>query len=108
MNGKQTSERMQKLDQMLQREPDDLFLLYALAMEHRKFDNHAEAKRLLAQVIARDQNHCAAHHQLAQVHESASDKEAARQAYRAGIEAAVRAGNKHAKYEMEQALAAIG
>jgi Tfp pilus assembly protein PilF len=98
------TERMQKLEQMLQREPDDLFLLYAVAMEHRKLGNQAEAMRYLSQVLAKDPDHCAAHHQLAQVRESMGEKEAARQAYRAGIEAANRVGNKHARHEMQEAL----
>src|ERR1051325_6096731 len=94
------SERMKSLQTMLQKEPDDLFLLYAIALEHKKAREFADALRYLGEVLKRDALYCVAYQQAAQVHEMAGDVEAARNAYRDGIAAAQRKGDLHAKEEM--------
>lgn len=101
------SSRMQKLQEMLQRQPDDVFLLYAVAMEHRKAGNLSESLRFLARVVEKDATYCAAYHQAGQIHEQMGNIELARQAYRAGIAAAERSGDRHARQEMEDALQSI-
>jgi predicted Zn-dependent protease len=102
-----SSERMQSLQRMLQKEPDDLFLLYAIALEHRKAGEFADALRYLAEVLKRDPLYCVAYQQMAQVHESAGDVPAAKAAYRDGIASALRKGDLHSKEEMENALAML-
>ena len=102
-----SSERMKSLQAMLQKEPDDLFLLYAIAMEHKKAGDFADALRYLDQVVAKDALYCVAYQQAAQVHEMAGDVEAAKRSYRDGIAAALRKGDLHAKEEMEGALAML-
>jgi len=101
------SDRMATLVRMLAKEPDDLFLLYAIALEHKKAGDFADALKYLADVLKRDPLYCVAHQQAAQVHEMAGDGEAAKQAYRDGIAAALRKGDLHAKEEMESALAML-
>jgi predicted Zn-dependent protease len=103
-----SSERMKSLVAMLQKEPDDLFLLYAIALEHKKLGEFADALRYLGEVLKRDALYCVAYQQAAQVHESAGDVEAAKKAYQDGIAAASRKGDLHAKEEMESALAMLG
>jgi len=98
------SERMKSLQTMLQKEPDDLFLLYAIALEHKKAGDFADALRYLQDVVKRDALYCVAYQQAAQVHELAGDSQAAKNAYRDGIAAAQRKGDLHAKEEMESAL----
>src|SRR4051812_16221420 len=98
------SERMKSLQAMLQKEPDDLFLLYAIALEHKKAGDFADALSYLGEVLKRDPLYCVAYQQAAQVHESAGDVAAAKQAYRDGMTAAARKGDLHAREEMESAL----
>ena len=98
------SERMKSLQAMLQKEPNDLFLLYAIALEHKKAAEFADALRYLAEVLKRDALYCVAYQQAAQVHEMAGDVEAAKISYRDGIAAATRKGDQHAREEMEAAL----
>jgi Tfp pilus assembly protein PilF len=98
------SERMSALKRMLEKEPDDLFLLYAIALEHKKAGEFADALRWLGEVLKRDPLYCVAYQQAGQVHESAGEVEAAKGAYRDGIAAAARKGDLHAKEEMEGAL----
>ena len=101
------SERMKSLQAMLQKEPNDLFLLYAIALEHKKAAEFADALRYLAEVLKRDALYCVAYQQAAQVHEMAGETEEAKRAYRDGIAAASRKGDQHAREEMEGALAML-
>jgi predicted Zn-dependent protease len=102
-----TSERMKSLQTMLQKEPDDLFLLYAIAMEHKKALELADALSYLERVMKKDPLYCVAYQQAGQVHELAGDVAAAKKAYQEGIAAAARKGDLHAKEEMEGALAML-
>jgi len=101
------SERLQKLTKMLEREPDDTFLIYGLALEHKKLGNRDEAIQLLDRVIALDPGYCYAYHQKGLTYESSGDTESAKSAYRAGIDAARKQGDTHAQGEIEAALSMI-
>jgi Flp pilus assembly protein TadD len=98
---------MQKLQDMLQRTPDDAFLLYCVAMELRKSGQTAEAISTFDRVVQLDPAYCAAYQMKAQTLEAANDFEGARKAYRDGIVAAQRKGDEHAAQEMAGALEAI-
>jgi Tfp pilus assembly protein PilF len=92
---------------MLQRDPDDPFLLYGIALEHKKLGDTGNAIKFLDEVIARDAGYCYAYHQKGLVYESSGDVESAKRAYRAGIEAAQKKGDAHAAGEIEAALQMI-
>jgi Tfp pilus assembly protein PilF len=102
-----TTPRMRQLEQMLQRQPDDPFLLYGMAMEFKKADEPARALEYFDKVLQRDPNYCYAYYQRGQVHESLGDIESARRSLREGLEAADRAGDGHARQEIEAALALL-
>ena len=99
--------RMRQLLQMLQRQPDDPFLLYGVAMEHKKAGEPARALEYFGHVLRRDPNYCYAYFQRAQVHESLGDVEAAKRSLREGVDAARRSGDAHALSEIEAALALL-
>ncbi|HEX4054817.1 MAG TPA: hypothetical protein VHX86_11180 [Tepidisphaeraceae bacterium] len=99
--------RMEKLRQMLEKSPGDTFLLYAVALEYRKTGDPKSALEYLDQVIQHDWGYCYAYHQKGQVLESAGQIDAAREAYRQGIDAAVRKGDEHARQEIAASLAMI-
>jgi len=99
--------RAQQLQKMLQRQPDDPFLLYGMAMEHKKANDLPAALHWLDRVTQKDPNYCYAYYQRGQVHEMLGDTAAARKAYRDGIEAAVRSGDGHARDELEAALSMV-
>ena len=101
------SERMKSLQAMLQKEPDDLFLLYAIALEHKKAGEFADAQSWLERVLKKDPLYCVAYQQMAQVHELAGNVAAAKKAYQDGIAAAGKKGDLHAREEMESALATL-
>lgn len=95
---------MRQLQEMLHRQPDDPFLLYGVAMEHKKADEPDLSLEYFAKVLARDPNYCYAYYQKAQVHESLGDVKAAKRSLREGLEAAARSGDEHARQEIEAAL----
>ena len=92
---------------MLAREPNDTFLLYGIALEHKKLNEPMRAVEYLDRVIALDPGYCYAYHQKGLVYESSGDLDAARRSYRDGIEAAKRKGDAHAQGEIEAALSMI-
>lgn len=89
---------------MLEREPNDPFLLYGAAMEHKKAGRHELAVEFLDKTIAADPLYCYAFYQLGQVRDNLGDVAGAKDAYTDGIAAAVKKGDAHAKSELEAAL----
>jgi len=99
--------RLEQLQKMLERQPNDAFLLYGLAMEHKKSGNLEIALQQLEKVIQIDPNHGYAFFQRGQIEESRGDIAAARSAYSDGIIAATKSGDSHARSELEGALSMI-
>ena len=102
-----TTPRMRQLQQMLHRQPNDPFLLYGLAMEHKKAGAPALALEYFETVLRHDPNYCYAYYQRAQVHESLGEVDAAKLALSEGLQAADRSGDAHARQEIEAALALL-
>ena len=102
-----SSERMHKLQQMLEKQPSDTFLLYGLAMEYKKVSDLPRAVEYFDRVIQLDPGYCYAYHQRGLAHEMSGDLEAAKRSYREGIAAAQQKGDAHAKEEIEAALMMI-
>ena len=100
--------RQEQLRKLLERTPDDAFLVYALAMEHRKAGELDDALRLLSRTTDLDANYAYAHFQRGQIHESRGDVPAAREAYSAGVAAAQRAGDAKGAGEIGGALESLG
>ncbi len=101
------SERMRKLQAMLEKQPDDTFLLYGLAMEYKKSGELPEAINHFNRVLGLDPGYCYAYHQRGLVHEMNGDLDAARVSYREGVAAAEKKGDAHAREEIEAALMMI-
>jgi tetratricopeptide (TPR) repeat protein len=93
---------------MLEKSPNDPFLLYGIAMEHKKAGDAARALEFLDRTIATDPGYCYAYYQQGQVREMAGDEAGARQAYEAGIGAATKKGDAHSRGELEAALELLG
>ena len=101
------SDRLQKLQQMLQREPNDTFLVYGLAMEYKKLGQTDRAIEHFNRVIQLDEGYCYAYHQRGLVYEDIGDVAAAKASYREGISAAEKKGDAHAREEIAAALAML-
>jgi Tfp pilus assembly protein PilF len=92
---------------MLERDPLDAFLLYGIALEHKKLGDAKSAIEFLNRVIGVDPGYCYAYHQKGLVYESTGDVESAKSAYRAGIDAATKKGESHAREEIAAALSML-
>jgi len=102
------SDRMRKLQSLLEKQPGDTFLLYGIALEYKKAGQTLEAIEYLDRVIGIDPGYCYAYHQKGLIHESTGNADSARQTYREGIAAAAKKGDQHAKGEIEAALEMLG
>jgi tetratricopeptide (TPR) repeat protein len=100
--------KLPQLEAMLARMPNDAFLLYGIALEHKKLNDCPKAIEFLDRVISVDPNYCYAYFQRGQVQEMTGDLEAAKKSYNDGIIAAKRAGDAHAQGELEGALQMLG
>lgn len=100
--------RMDQILKMLEREPNDVFLNFGLAMEFVKANRLEDAVVQFQKVIDLDGDYTAAWFQkgntlvtLGRLHEASA-------VLRAGIEVAERIGNQHAASEMGEVLATLG
>lgn len=100
--------RRQKLESMLQEDPADTFLQYALAMQClSEGDDKGGAERFEA-LLAQDPNYVPAYMQLALALEKSADVERSREVLKRGIEVAKRTGDDHAEGEMRGFLEQFG
>jgi len=107
MSSSAHGERLQKLQQLLEKSPADTFLLYGIALEYKKGGELQRALEYLDRVIQLDWGYCYAYHQKGLTCEALGDVDAAKQAYQAGIDAATRKGDAHARDEIGAALSMI-
>jgi predicted Zn-dependent protease len=100
--------RKQKILEMLAEDPTDPFLRYGLAMEHAGTGEHAEAVRCLEELIRDKPDYVPAYVQAGQLLVRLGRDDEARSVYRAGIDAARKAGEGHAAEEMASFLEELG
>lgn len=98
------SNRLEQLKKMLESEPDDSFLNYALALEHARSNDIPVAVQLIEQIISRDRQYLGAYYQLGQYYELLKQPEKAILTYKSGIEIAVQQKNRKAQLELNEAL----
>jgi len=98
------SPRLTHLSQLLAASPDDSFLLFAIAKEHEKAGDTAQALLFYEKIRAADPAYVGLYYHLGKLHEQQQDIEQAVAAYRQGIAAAQSAGDRHAESELRGAL----
>jgi tetratricopeptide (TPR) repeat protein len=102
MNG--AGDRIASILAMLSAEPDDVFLNYALGLEHIKAGNAEEAKKWLTRSLKLDPGYFTAHYQLGKLAERENDHASAMQWYQTGLEIARQKGQRKAVSEFEEAI----
>jgi predicted Zn-dependent protease len=93
--------RKQQIEEMLVSDPNDPFLRYGLAMEHVSAGDDAAAAKCLQDLITVTPDYVPGYQQLGQVLLRQGRTGEARQAWRQGVQAAEKAGNFHARDEMQ-------
>ncbi|WP_166819822.1 tetratricopeptide repeat protein [Thalassoroseus pseudoceratinae] len=97
----------QQLEAMLESDPDDVFLRYALAMAHRSAGDHEQAIQVFDDVLERDAEHVPSYFQKAQTLAELKKVDEARAVINDGIKVADRVNDAHAAGEMREFLALL-
>ena len=88
------------LEKLLNTPRDGALLRFSLGMEYLKIENAEKATEYLHQALAKDPDYSAAWRALGKALESAGKADEALDAYRSGIAAAQKKGDKQAEKEM--------
>jgi Tfp pilus assembly protein PilF len=97
-------DRLDTLLSFLEMDPDDLFTRFAIAMEHAKHGNDAEAERWFLDILKRDERYIGVYYHLGGVYERRDSVFEAKNIYTRGIGLARSMGEHHAASELEAAL----
>ena len=108
MTQTQKKTRREMLEEFAAAHPNDAFARYGLAMECAKTGDLAAAGQYFQVLLAAHPEYVAAYYQYGQLLAQSGRKEEARSTLTAGIGAAQRAGDDHARSEIEAALAGLG
>jgi Tfp pilus assembly protein PilF len=95
---------MAMLKELLERNPDDSFARYALALEHVGLNETDQALSLLEDLLHRDPTYVPAYQQLGYLYQKLDRRDDAVSIFTQGMEVASRQGDFHARGEMEVAL----
>jgi Tfp pilus assembly protein PilF len=96
-------DRITKLKEFLQANPGDNFLKHALALEYIKTGDDVTARSIFEEILTHDPGYIGSYYHLAKLLERAGDTDMAIQWYEKGMEAAKKAGDKHALGELRSA-----
>lgn len=100
------SSRIELIRDMIEKDPKDPFLHYALALEYIKEGNSTNAVKLLISITQESPDYLASYYQLGKLLE-AKDVEKAKAYYRKGIETALQQKNMKTLGELNEALALL-
>lgn len=100
--------RREQIESMLRENPEDTFLRYSLAMEHRKEGNTDEAIAGFRRLIEGAEPFVPAFFMAGQTLADHGEIEGAREMLRHGIDEARRQGDNHAAAEMSELLGVLG
>lgn len=96
-------DRISKLKEFLQTNPNDSFLQHALALEFIKLGNDGEARNLFEAILQQNPSYIGSYYHLAQLLERNGNSNEAIAWYEKGMAAAKLAGDNHAYNELKAA-----
>lgn len=96
--------RKEMIFDMLEKEPNDVFLNYALAMEHLSTSDFRDAETQFKKVLDIDATYLPCFYQLGQVNEKLGNNEMAISYYNQGVELAKSQNNTKALGELNEAI----
>jgi predicted Zn-dependent protease len=104
----QNRTRRQKLEQFLANHPDDAFTRYGVALECVKEGDLASAESHFRALLQSNPDYVPGYQMYAQTLAQNDRLDDAKAILVQGIQAAIRAGNQHARSEMEGLLVELG
>ena len=96
-------DRLEKLLKMLEEQPGDSFLLFAIALEYVKLGNDATALEYFNKILQNEPGYEGLYYHLGKLYERKNDLEKAREIYTAGL-SITKALNPKANNELRAAL----
>jgi tetratricopeptide (TPR) repeat protein len=96
-------DRVARLLAFLKANPDDPFLQHALALEHIKAGNEADARTIFESILLTDPGYIGSYYHLGKLLERTGETEAAISWYEKGMAAAKAAGDNHSLGELRAA-----
>jgi thioredoxin-like negative regulator of GroEL len=100
----QKKSRRQMLEEFVAKKPDDTLSRYGLALECMNSGDSAAADKHFRELLERNAAYIPAYQMYGQLLVRESRMEEAKRVLSSGIEAATKAGNQHARSEMEALL----
>jgi Tfp pilus assembly protein PilF len=97
-------DRMDQLKEFLLKDPEDSFLMHALALEFLKIEKLNEARDLFEKILLRDPGYIGSYYHLAKLLERLGQTDLAIHWYESGMTAANKAHDRHAYGELQSAL----
>ncbi|HXW17918.1 MAG TPA: tetratricopeptide repeat protein [Candidatus Acidoferrales bacterium] len=102
-----TKTRRETLEGFVRNSPRDAFARYGLAVECANLGDNAAAQEHFRQLLADNPGYVAGYYQFGQLLARLGESADARRILSAGVAAAQKAGDIHARDEMQAALAAL-
>jgi len=99
-----SQDRIEKLKEFLEKDPNDSFTRYALALEYAGKGEAQMALAYLLEVLARDPGYVPAYHQLGINYAKLGKNSEAGDILRKGISVATEQGDLHACSEMQESI----
>lgn len=99
-----SSQRIDSIIQLLEKEPNDSFLNYALSLEYHKSGRTEEAINLIEKLLLRDDSYLGAYLQLGKMYEEQLKPEKALSTYQKACTIAKLQNNNKALSELEEAI----
>ena len=96
--------RLEQLQQMLEQEPDDEFLQYAIAIEYFSTGNFEKALRCLKNILQIKPEYLASYYQTGKCYEELKQFDEAKNIYTKGIELAQKQNKIKTLNELREAL----
>lgn len=101
------TERLEQLKGMLKDNPQDSFLLYAIAQEYIKHNNKAEALKFFDNLLRTNPHYTGAYYHLGKLYESMDQLDDAIDTYKQGLVITQQTGARHDYNELKGALSLI-
>ncbi len=98
------SKRLESLLELLQKDSNDSFLIYGIALEYMAQKDYKKAEEFFKKLLKYDPKYVAGYMQYAQLKAEQNEIQQARELYQKGITAAIDAGDNRSAKEMEEFL----
>ncbi len=97
-------DRIIRLKEFLQKEPNDSFLKHALALEYIKIENFKEARAIFEDILNANEDYIPSYYHLAKILVQQNEIEKAVEIYNKGMVECKKAGDNHSYNELQFAL----